>query len=116
MDSDPLSTSHNPLLAFSLPPTRNNLPYLPYNIEIVLQAQTSIWNSDVGCLLMMDQRDFNKLGVGIDDLIDGYIQTLLSAVVIDRMACQLVSPKGTLRRCLFKSLNDDPTLPDEIMR
>ena len=73
------------------------------------------WNSDVGRLLMMDRRDFNKLGIGIDDLIDGYIQTVLSAVAIDRMACQLISPKGTLRRRLFKSLNDDNALIDEIM-
>lgn len=74
------------------------------------------WNSDVGRLVMMDRRDFNTLGIGIDDLIDGYIQTVLSAVAIDRMACQLISPKGTLRRRLFKSLNDDNALIDEIMR
>lgn len=73
------------------------------------------WNSDVARLLMMDRRDFNKLGIGIDDLIDGYIQTVLSAVAIDRMACQLISPKGRLRRRLFKSLNDDPALLDEIL-
>ncbi len=73
------------------------------------------WGTDTNRLLLMDHRDFNKLGLGLDDLIEGYVQTVLATVAIDRMAIQLMSQKGTLRTRLFRSLNDDPALLNEIM-
>jgi len=33
------------------------------------------WTTDTNRLILMDRRDFNKLGVGLDDLIEAYIQT-----------------------------------------
>ena len=33
--------------------------------------------SDTNRLVLMDRRDFNKLGVGLDDMIEAYIQTVL---------------------------------------
>jgi hypothetical protein len=65
--------------------------------------------------MMMDRRDFNKLGIGIDDLIDGYIQSVLAMVAIDKMAQTLLNQKGKLKKRLFRSLNDDPGLINEIM-
>ena len=62
----------------------------------------------------MDRRDFNKLGIGLDDLIEAYIQTVLSMVAIDKMAKTLVNKNGKFRIKLFKSLNDDEGLIDEI--
>ncbi|MCA9982490.1 MAG: hypothetical protein KDD89_16730, partial [Anaerolineales bacterium] len=73
------------------------------------------WGTDTNRLLLMDHRDFNKLGLGLDDLIEGYVQTVLATVAIDRMAVQLMSQKGTLRTRLFRSLNNDPALLSEIM-
>lgn len=73
------------------------------------------WNSDTNRLLLMDRRDFNKLGLGLDDLIEAYIQTVLSTVAIDKMAAQLYNKQGKFRMRLFKSLNDDQTLIDEIL-
>jgi hypothetical protein len=73
------------------------------------------WNSDVNRLLLMDRRDFNRLGVGLDDLIEAYIQTVLSTIAIDRMAAQLFTKKGKFSMRLFKSLNDDPALLAEMM-
>ena len=72
------------------------------------------WGSDTNRLVLMDRRDFNKLGIGLDDLIEAYIQTVLSMVAIDRMAKTLVNKQGKFRMRLFKSLNDDPSLIDEI--
>ncbi len=72
------------------------------------------WDSDTNRLLLMDRRDFNKLGIGIDDLIEAYIQTVLSMVAIDHMAKTLVNKQGRFRMRLFKSLNDDPSLIEEI--
>ncbi len=34
------------------------------------------WSSDTSRLMLMDRRDFNKLGLGLDDLIEGFIQTV----------------------------------------
>lgn len=73
------------------------------------------WSSDVNRLLLMDRRDFNRMGVGLDDLIEAYIQTVLSTIAIDQMAKQLFTKKGKFSMRLFKSLNDDVALIDEIL-
>ncbi len=73
------------------------------------------WKSDTTRLLLMDRKDFNKLGIGLDDLIDGYIQTVLTAIAIDKMAQQIINTKRRLNRKLFRSLNDDETLLSEIL-
>jgi hypothetical protein len=72
------------------------------------------WGSDTNRLILMDRRDFNKLGIGLDDLIEAFIQTVLSTVAIDKMAQTLVNKQGKFRMRLFKSLNDDAGLIEEI--
>lgn len=72
------------------------------------------WGSDTNRLVLMDRRDFNKLGIGLDDLIEGFIQTVMSMVAIDKMAINLMSKQGKFRMRLFKSLNDDIGLINEI--
>lgn len=73
------------------------------------------WTSDVNRLMLMDRRDFNRMGVGLDDLIEAYIQTVLSTIAIDRMASQLFTKKGKFSMRLFRSLNDDESLLNEIL-
>ena len=73
------------------------------------------WGSDTSRLLLMERKEFNKLGVGLDDLIEAYIQTVLSSVAIDKMSINLINSKGKLNKKLFKSLNDDDALLDEIL-
>lgn len=73
------------------------------------------WDSDTNRLLLMDRRDFNKLGIGLDDLIEAYIQTVLSMIAIDKMAERLTNTQGRFRMRLFKSLNNDPALIKEIL-
>lgn len=72
------------------------------------------WGSDTNRLVLMDRRDFNKLGIGLDDLIEAYIQTVLSMVAIDKMSLTLFNKQGRFRMKLFKSLDDDPGLINEI--
>lgn len=84
--------------------------------NLSIRADDGKWGSDTARLLLVDRKDFNSLGLGLDDLIEGYIQSVLAAVAIDRMAKRLVSKKGTLRRRLFSSLNDDPALLEEIIK
>jgi len=74
------------------------------------------WSSDTNRLMLTDRRDFNKLGLGLDDLIEGYIQTVLSTIAIDKMCKTLYNSKGKFRVKLFKSLNNDPILLDEILK
>jgi len=73
------------------------------------------WSSDTKRLMLMDRRDFNKLGLGLDDLIEGYVQTVLSTIAIDKMCIRLFNTKGAFRMKLFKSLNNDQTLLEELM-
>jgi hypothetical protein len=74
------------------------------------------WTTETERLLLMDGRDFNQLGLGIDDLIEGYLQTVLAVLAIDRMARRLVTKKGVFRRRLFRSICPDPVLQEEILR
>jgi hypothetical protein len=73
------------------------------------------WGSDTTRLLLMERKAFNKLGISLDNLIEGYIQTVISSIAIDKMAIQLIGAKGKLKRTLMKSLNDDDQLLNEIM-
>jgi len=65
-------------------------------------------------LLMCDRKDFNRLGLGIDDLVEIFVQAVLCNRAIDDMAKRLVKRGGALRRDLFRSLVDDDALLNEI--
>jgi hypothetical protein len=73
------------------------------------------WSTDTDRLMLVDSRDFNFLGIGLDDLIEAYVQTIMAALAIDRLAQALITKKGRLKKRLFQSLNDDPTLIAEII-
>jgi hypothetical protein len=74
------------------------------------------WTSDTERLMLMDSRDFNRLGLGLDDLTEAYLQTVFAVTAIDRMANNLVTQKGKFRYKLFQALNPDRSLVDEIVR
>lgn len=82
--------------------------------NLSIKMDDGSFTSDSSRLVMMDRRDFNKLGISADDLIEGYIQTVLALIAIDKMSQTLVNKKGQLRTRLFKSLNDDISLINEI--
>ena len=73
------------------------------------------WVTDPDRLLLMDQRDFNLLGLSLDEIIEAYVQTVLSVLAIDDMAKRLISTKGTLRRKLFRDLCQDQVLFEELL-
>ena len=73
------------------------------------------WDSESQRLLLMDARDFNRLGIGIDDLIEAYVQTVLAVTAIDAMAVRLLTQKGRFRRRFFRTLNPDDALIEEIV-
>ena len=82
--------------------------------NLSIKKSDGTWDSDTNRLVLMDRRDFNKLGIGLDDLIEAYIQTVLSMVAIDKMAKTLVNKQSKFRMRLFKSLNNDLGLINEI--
>ena len=100
------------------------------HLEDILQDGTDSWailgtnlskkisegtfETDSNRLMLTDRRDFNKMGVGLDDLIEGYIQTISSMIAIDNMAKLLINSKGQLKQKLFLSLNNDQRLVEEI--
>ena len=88
-------------------------PMLGTNLSV--KRPDGTFDTDASRLLLMDRRDFNRLGLGLDDLIEAYIQTVLSTLAIDRLAQQLYTKQGKFRRKLFASLNDDRALLDEIL-
>lgn len=73
------------------------------------------WSSDTNRLLLMDRKDFNKIGLGLDDLIEAFLQTVFSLVAIDKLACMFINSKGRFRKKLFQSMNRDENLINEIL-
>ena len=74
------------------------------------------WDSDTNRLMLMDRKDFNKVGVSLDDMIEAYVQTVLSTIAVDKLARTLFNAKGKFRTKLFRSLNNDPALLQEILQ
>ncbi len=99
-------------LATTLDGSESSWDMLGTNLSVL--HQDGSWGSQSERLLLMDSRDFNQLGIGLDDLIEGYIQTVLSVIAIDKMAQKLITQKGTFRRRLFSSLNPDPAFVNDI--
>ncbi|MDH5492030.1 MAG: hypothetical protein OEY14_08750, partial [Myxococcales bacterium] len=73
------------------------------------------WGSDAERLMLMDRKDFNRLGIGLDGLIEAYVQTVLCVNAIEDLAESLFTKKGRFRLKLFASLNEDPALLREIL-
>jgi len=89
-------------------------PILGTNLSV--KKGENSWETDVNRLIIMDQKDFNKLGLGIDDLIEAFMQTVFATVAIDKMSQRLINrSNGRLKRKLFSSLNPDASLLREIL-
>ena len=54
---------------------------------------TSLSTTDSSRLIMADRRSFGKLGLGLDDLISGFVQTVMAASAIDSLALRLCGAK-----------------------
>ncbi|SAL95646.1 hypothetical protein [Absidia glauca] len=98
-------------LTGELDPHANTWDMLGTNLSVKLPDGG--WTTDTSRLILMDRKDFNQLGLGIDDLIDAYIQTVLAVIAIDRMSIRLME-NGTFDYQLFQSLNPDNALLHEI--
>ncbi|KAI9302094.1 hypothetical protein BJ944DRAFT_270462 [Cunninghamella echinulata] len=98
-------------LTSKLDPEANTWDMLGTNLSVKLPDGG--WTTDTSRLILMDRKDFNQLGLGIDDLIDAYIQTVLAVIAIDKMSDRLMA-NGKFDYQLFGSLNPDDALLQEI--
>ena len=98
-------------LSSSLDDSRKSWDMLGTNLSIKLNNG---WDSDVSRLKLMDRKDFNILGLSLDNLIEAYIQSVLSTIALDKMAKHLINTRRQLNKRLFSSLNPDPILLKEI--
>lgn len=74
------------------------------------------WITDTKRLVLASQREFSRLGLGIDDLINAFIQTVLATVAIDQLATKMLDEKGLFKDKYFLSLNNDLVLLEEILQ
>ena len=98
-------------------PLQHQIPEKSWEVlgtNLSIKKGENQWESDTSRLMLMDRKDFNLLGLGTDDLIEAYIQTVLTIVAIDKMALNLINKKGQFRLKLFKSLDNDQSLIKEI--
>lgn len=72
------------------------------------------WTTESERLIIADVRDFPALGVSVDDLIDGFVQSVLAMTAIDDMCAKLLTPSGSFDIDAFEALNDDAALVDEL--
>ncbi|EMR10820.1 hypothetical protein PNEG_00967 [Pneumocystis murina B123] len=99
LDDDPLTTSWE---------------MLGTNLSVKLPDGS--FSTESKRLVLMDRKDFNTLGISLDDLIEGYVQTVLSVIAIDKLAKRLINvDTGEFDMELFRALNPDDRLLEEIM-
>jgi len=104
--------AHSPL-ADTLDPETPSWDMLGTKLSV--QTADGTWTTEAQRLRLMDNRDFNRLGIGVDDLIEGYVQSVLSVTAIDHMARRLVTQKKRFRGKRFAALDPDPALLSELM-
>mmetsp|Transcript_52510 Transcript_52510/g.132081 ORF Transcript_52510/g.132081 Transcript_52510/m.132081 type:complete len:512 (+) Transcript_52510:95-1630(+) len=83
--------------------------------NLSIKKSDGTWDSDTNRLLIMDRKEFSRMGIGIDDLIDGYIQTVMATMAIDILSTRLAPSPCTFDLALFQSMNHDPSLISEFM-
>eukprot|EP01091_Cochliopodium_minus_P004153 TRINITY_DN14068_c0_g1_i1.p1 TRINITY_DN14068_c0_g1~~TRINITY_DN14068_c0_g1_i1.p1 ORF type:complete len:512 (-),score=136.97 TRINITY_DN14068_c0_g1_i1:56-1591(-) len=85
--------------------------------SLSVKKESGEWEKENHRLLMGDQKDFNSLGISVDDLIDGFLQSVMSMVAIDELAYKI--QKGTNSHFdveLFSSLNKNKKFLNEFKK
>ena len=91
--------------------------------NLSVKVSENNWQTDTNRLLLMDTRAFNRLGIGLDDLINAYVQTVLATISIDDLCKVLMNNNdndndiaGTFDFKLFSTLNDDNDILEDIAK
>lgn len=78
--------------------------------NLSVRAPDGSWRQETERLLPVDHAHFDALGLGLDELVDAYLQTVLAVLAIDRMAARLLRADGSFDHAGFAALNPDPRL------
>ena len=96
-------------------PGNNSWEQLGTNLSV--KVGEGLFTSESERLMLMDKKDFNLLGLSLDDLIDAFVETCLAVRAIDVMAQWLCSDAGgRFSLPLFRSVCGDDSLIREIIR
>jgi hypothetical protein len=80
-----------------------------------IMLDTTLDGDDDDRLMMADCRGFDAMGIGLDELVDAFVQACLAAVALDGMACRL-APGGVLSAPrLLSASNQDEELLSELL-
>ena len=91
---------------------QNSWDILGTNLSVRINSNT--WENESERVIAMSTDDFDQLGIGLDDLIDGYVQTVLSVVAIDKFCDCFMSESNELNYSMFSILNSDEKFVQEI--
>ncbi|XP_035679873.1 uncharacterized protein LOC118418145 [Branchiostoma floridae] len=92
--------------------TEDSWEYLGTNLSI--KDTIGAWQSDTERLLSVDNEPFEALGLSVENLVDGFVQTVMAATAIDKMCCRLVRPDNSFDFEEFAVLADDRKILEEI--
>jgi hypothetical protein len=85
--------------------------------NLSVRKDDGAWDTETDRLMLVDRKDFNRLGLGIDDLIKAFIQTALATSAIDKMCCKLINEHtGSLNLSLLATMNPDKALLAEVLQ
>ena len=91
----------------------NSWDVLGTNLSVKLGAGK--WDTEQDRLIICDRKHFSKLGLGVDNLIEAYIQSVLATVAIDGYATDLLMEDGLrFNRGQFFNVNRDRVLLNEL--
>jgi hypothetical protein len=86
-----------------------------YLTNLSKKVEENKWNTATERLIILDEENFEKLGINLEDLVDGYIQAVLATIAIDKMAVKLWCIENkTFNKKLFNELNNDIGLEKEM--
>ena len=78
--------------------------------NVSVKNDQNLWETENQRNILMDTNEFFQLGIGVDDLIDGFIQTILTIIAIDKLCAKLLQNSNKIDKELFERLNPDETL------
>ncbi|CAG8785467.1 8121_t:CDS:2, partial [Dentiscutata erythropus] len=116
-------TGFHPVVVFSrrarkplptyLPNNSNWNPWEIFGTNVSVKLDSG-WIPEYERVITLDQKELNIIGLGIDELIDAYVQTVLSIVAIDKM-CQKLLVNNEFNFELYHTLNPDDVLLGELL-
>ncbi|MGE5701933.1 MAG: hypothetical protein ACM32O_05345 [Clostridia bacterium] len=86
-----------------------------FGTNLSYKSSEGEWKSDESRLIPVTCEEFESLGMGLDELVEAYIQTVMSVVAIDKWADTLMNQGSGFEPDLFMKMNGDRKLFQEML-